>query len=280
MQSYFKPLVAAIAEGATTPDPGTTNAVALSTTTGAFMRWTGTEWNALGGGGEGGGEFGTFLTQLTATVDFGDGLVEDTLVSQFVAADTVNENSIIHLAVASSTDHSADEIAAEGVSVYATEVDPGVGFTLVAVAPQGTWGEYTVAIGVMNSFDGGLIFTKADIGLSLVDNTADMSKPVSTAQAAADMLAVTALSTKTAPYTLTATDNVILSNYASAEITLPSAATIGAGRQYTIKNINASTGTLKAVAGTIDGVAASTGVALLQYQSLTVVSDGANWHIL
>ncbi len=45
-QSYIRPVVASVAEGATTPDPGTTNAVLFSTSTGMFMRWTGTVWTS------------------------------------------------------------------------------------------------------------------------------------------------------------------------------------------------------------------------------------------
>lgn len=50
-QSYVKPLIAAVAEGATTPNPGTTGAVVLSSTTGGFMRWTGSMWTAAGTAG-------------------------------------------------------------------------------------------------------------------------------------------------------------------------------------------------------------------------------------
>lgn len=47
-QSFTHPVVAAITEGAVSPNPGTTNTVALSSVTGAFMRWTGTAWTAMG----------------------------------------------------------------------------------------------------------------------------------------------------------------------------------------------------------------------------------------
>lgn len=41
----------ALSEGATSPDPGQAGALAWSTSTTAVMRWNGTAWNALGGGG-------------------------------------------------------------------------------------------------------------------------------------------------------------------------------------------------------------------------------------
>ncbi len=40
-------MVLAVADGATTPNPGVVNALALSSTTGAMMRWTGTKWTPL-----------------------------------------------------------------------------------------------------------------------------------------------------------------------------------------------------------------------------------------
>jgi hypothetical protein len=43
-QSALRPVQLAVAEGATTPNPGTTNALAWSTTLGGMVRWTGTAW--------------------------------------------------------------------------------------------------------------------------------------------------------------------------------------------------------------------------------------------
>lgn len=45
-QSALRPVQLAVAEGATTPDPGTSNALAWSTTLGGMARWTGTAWTA------------------------------------------------------------------------------------------------------------------------------------------------------------------------------------------------------------------------------------------
>jgi hypothetical protein len=46
--SYTTFVTKAIADGATSPDPGVVGAVALSTTTGTLMRWTGTAWDSVG----------------------------------------------------------------------------------------------------------------------------------------------------------------------------------------------------------------------------------------
>jgi hypothetical protein len=43
-QSSERPVQMALADGASTPNPGTTNAVLYSTTTNSWMRWTGSAW--------------------------------------------------------------------------------------------------------------------------------------------------------------------------------------------------------------------------------------------
>lgn len=88
---------------------------------------------------------------------------------------------------------------------------------------------------------------------------------------------ITPVATKTTDYTLISTDAVVLCN-GTMTATLPSAATAGSGRQYTVKNIHASaTVTLAATAGTIDSSAtasiAAKGVA-------KAVSDGSNWWLV
>lgn len=81
--------------------------------------------------------------------------------------------------------------------------------------------------------------------------------------------------TKTANYTLTNGDVLIYSNGTSLTMTLPAAtAAIKGGRVYTIKNLNASSCTVGATAGTIDGAATQT---LAQYAVGNYVSDGTNW---
>lgn len=85
------------------------------------------------------------------------------------------------------------------------------------------------------------------------------------------------LTTVTANYTATASDGVILANGAGITVTLPSAVTAGAGRTYTVKNINASAATIASTAGVID---TQTTVTARQFQAVTVVSDGANWFII
>lgn len=90
------------------------------------------------------------------------------------------------------------------------------------------------------------------------------------------------VATKTAAYTLTATDSIILADATTAafQVTLPTAVGI-TGRQYTIKRINSgannvSVGTTRGQ--TIDGVSTKTLGA--QWSAVSVVSDGANWQVV
>lgn len=92
----------------------------------------------------------------------------------------------------------------------------------------------------------------------------------------------TALSTKTAAYTITATDAVILADATTAAftVTLPTAVGI-TGRTYTVKKIDAGLNTVTvAPTGmeTIDGVVIQSLVA--QNASQTYVSSGASWFII
>ena len=85
--------------------------------------------------------------------------------------------------------------------------------------------------------------------------------------------------TKSADYSVTPTDTYILAS-GNTIITLENA-NVGAGRIVHVKKTDASnTITVKSTAGTLDGVAAGTGVTLTtQYSAYTFVSDGTNWHI-
>ncbi|MGZ3774153.1 MAG: beta strand repeat-containing protein, partial [Pseudobdellovibrionaceae bacterium] len=89
----------------------------------------------------------------------------------------------------------------------------------------------------------------------------------------------TALTSKSANYTITSSDSVVIGNASGGAITitLPSAASI-AGRQYTIKKVDSSSNAVIVAttsSQTIDGI--TTANLVSQYQLLTVISDGTNW---
>lgn len=90
------------------------------------------------------------------------------------------------------------------------------------------------------------------------------------------------ISTKTGAYTLTATDSVILADATGAAftVTLPTAVGIS-GTVYFVKRINAGGNNVTldgAGAEVIDG--ATTYVLTAQWQSVTIISDGAAWFVL
>lgn len=90
----------------------------------------------------------------------------------------------------------------------------------------------------------------------------------------------TTVTTKTAAYTLSAADRLVLVNAANLTMTLPAVGSVTPGITYTIKNTGAGTGTTVAAASgqTIDG-AATQGVTAAD-GSLTVQSDSTQWWIV
>jgi len=97
---------------------------------------------------------------------------------------------------------------------------------------------------------------------------------------AQDLVAVNAQTGTT--YTLLASDRsklVTLSNASPVAVTIPVATGAGfpAGFITKIQNIGAGTATLTPTTSTINGAAS---LALLQNQSIDLVSDGTNWHAL
>jgi hypothetical protein len=84
------------------------------------------------------------------------------------------------------------------------------------------------------------------------------------------------------PYSVTTSDAVIFADAASGNvtITLPAAAAGNHGFKFYIKRIDSAsnTVTVDTAGGNIDGAASHT--LPLQYQSITVVSNGSNWFIL
>ncbi|OYU91876.1 MAG: hypothetical protein CFE29_03230 [Bradyrhizobiaceae bacterium PARB1] len=144
---------------------------------------------------------------------------------------------------------------------------------------------------------------KGDVGLGNVDNTSDINKPVSTAQAAADALKVNltrnvatgcgltgggdlsadrtlrsiqSINAQTGTsYTLLAADCgklVTFSNAAAQAVTLDSA--LGGGYWVEVSSLAAGTVTLTPSSGNIDGAANLT---LSQGDGVRIILDGTNW---
>jgi hypothetical protein len=162
---------------------------------------------------------------------------------------------------------------------------------------------------------GWILFTDGipldDVGLDNVDNTSDMDKPVSTAQAAADaavlaaaLLAIedseadltgntltltgkltvgggrrSAYAAKVAAYTIVpATDYCINCTTGTYSVTLPTASGI-AGQEFVIKNSGTGVITIATTYSQTIDANASGSLTLNQYDSISVMSDGANWII-
>lgn len=83
----------------------------------------------------------------TATVDFGfaAGNEGDTVVVTVPAAwVTVNSKIVCQVASVATADHDPDDAAVEGIFALAQNIVAGVSFDILAVAPNNTWGRYTI----------------------------------------------------------------------------------------------------------------------------------------
>lgn len=146
-------------------------------------------------------------------------------------------------------------------------------------------GTNNTALG-FNAFNSGTAFSNSTaLGYEAqitADNTIQLGNTnVTNVKTAGTLTAngyITAFSAKSSAYTLTAADDIV-SVTGTTTITLPTAVGI-AGRKYTVKNIDAATTVSISANGaeTIDG--APTKLLALQYQYLTILSDGANWLIV
>jgi len=85
--------------------------------------------------------------------------------------------------------------------------------------------------------------------------------------------------TSAEPYTVLGTDNVVLASGSTVTVNLPSASTLD-GRLITVKNITAVNITVKSAAGTIDGIANTTGIVLVPNQTATFLAASTNWWIV
>lgn len=86
---------------------------------------------------------------LQATVDFGNASGgEADLARVTVAAAWVTDSSVILCTAAgvATLDHDAEDAALEGIQAVATNLNEGVGFDVIARAPQGSWGRFNINI--------------------------------------------------------------------------------------------------------------------------------------
>ena len=202
------------------------------------------------------------------------------------------------------------EFKAAGSTVVDMTWATGTGFGGVAMELAAA----SAAVTSVNGNSGVVVLTKADIGLSNSDNTSDVNKPVSTAQAIAialkqNLVALTTtgtsgaatfnqstgalnipsyagggsgitrtVATVTTTVTLGATASTDYVTFigASGVVTLPTA--VGNTNCYTLKNVHTTNKTVATtLSQTIDG---STTITLTPNTSVDLVSDNANWRII
>lgn len=118
-----------------------------------------------------------------------------------------------------------------------------------------------------------------------IDNTAGGSATLSVLGTTRTQTRAVQTTTQSGAYAVAATDDVVFVNSSGGafDVTLPNANVV-TGRRVQIKRINTSANivTVKSAGGTIDNVAAATGIVLAggSLTAITVVSDGTNWWIV
>lgn len=83
------------------------------------------------------------------TVDFGNASGGETDIATVnVDAEWVTNGSVILCTAAGVTtpDHDAEDAALEGITAVATNLNEGIGFDVIARAPQGSWGRFNINI--------------------------------------------------------------------------------------------------------------------------------------
>jgi hypothetical protein len=99
-----------------------------------------------------------------------EGKIDSSLVTNSITVISV-QNSVARLALA----------ATPGTFVYETTT----GILYILVSLPNNWLSLTSAVSSVNGRQGQINLDKNDVGLAAVDNTTDLNKPVSTAQAEA-----------------------------------------------------------------------------------------------
>lgn len=131
-QGYVKPLVAAIAANATTPNPGITNAIVLSSTTGTFLRWTGTLWASM-----------STLTATQVEIDVGTTPVPDFDAVVTDAAASTGSKVFATVSWDAPTGKDADDVS---MDTYVVNADAGAGSITFRIAAHEGWLEGTYKI--------------------------------------------------------------------------------------------------------------------------------------
>lgn len=94
-----------------------------------------------------GGGSGSTVYTVQANVDFGfPSAQEGDIATVTVSATWVVASSIITVSpyAVATADHDPEDYAIEGITAYAANLASGVGFDIIAAAPNNSWGRYTV----------------------------------------------------------------------------------------------------------------------------------------
>lgn len=87
----------------------------------------------------------------TTILNFGAPISGETYdASTAVTNSSISFNSNVFYTSISSSDHDQTDFLLENIKLTESDINPGVGFTINAVAPNGTWGAYNINYKIIN----------------------------------------------------------------------------------------------------------------------------------
>lgn len=87
----------------------------------------------------------------TTILNFGASLSGETYdASTAVTNSNISFNSNVFYTYSSSPDHDQTDFLLENIKITESDINPGVGFTINAIAPNGTWGAYYINYKIIN----------------------------------------------------------------------------------------------------------------------------------
>lgn len=104
--------------------------------------WTGSAWKS----------YSNNLIYGTASVDFGFSLSGqgDIATASILSTGVKSFSTIVVNSLTSSNHESIEDSLIEDIKYEISDKTEGIGFTIYAYAPQGTWGEYLVEYKIIN----------------------------------------------------------------------------------------------------------------------------------
>jgi len=233
------------------------------------------------------GALATSSSKVSLTYNDGSGtLTPDIVANSLLNADINSAAAIAHSKMAALTASRAMVTDGSGVASVSATTSAEIGHVSGVTSAIQTQLDGKVDESVLSAKGSLISATAASTPVNVAVGTNGLFLKADSAQASGLVWApasalVLSVSAKTANYTAVPTDDVILCSGTSFTVTLY-AASGNSGRTITVKKTDISTSNVFTIDGngseTIDGALTTT--VDTQYEEVTLVCDGSNWHVL